>query len=149
MPPLSYLMLVRTSPCSIHKLSINRTGLAYLVNRYYDPATDQFLSVDADVQQTDQPYVFTDDNPLNLGDPLGVIACDQNECTTGFSTSISVGPIITVAPGVVITTSATASTVGKNSTSLTLWECQVNLAPPCAFKLAPPREEKASRNLTG
>ena len=40
-------------------------GLTCSINRYYDPSTDQFLSVDPDVQQTDQPYVFTNDDPLN------------------------------------------------------------------------------------
>ena len=43
-----------------------------VVNRYYDPTTDQFLSVDPDVDETDQPYVFTNDNPLNSEDPLGL-----------------------------------------------------------------------------
>jgi len=41
------------------------------MNRYYDSSTDQFLSVDAMVQTTGQPYVFTNDNPLNATDPLG------------------------------------------------------------------------------
>jgi hypothetical protein len=38
-------------------------------NRYYDPSTDQFLSVDPDVQETDQPYLFVNDDPLNSTDP--------------------------------------------------------------------------------
>ncbi|MGD0851920.1 MAG: polymorphic toxin type 37 domain-containing protein [Acidimicrobiales bacterium] len=42
------------------------------INRYYDPTTDQFLSIDPDVEQTNQPYVFTDDDPLNAEDPLGL-----------------------------------------------------------------------------
>jgi hypothetical protein len=45
-----------------------------IINRYYDPSTDQFLSIDSDVAQTDQPYVFTSDNPLNAEDPLGTNA---------------------------------------------------------------------------
>jgi RHS repeat-associated protein len=45
---------------------------AYLINRYYDPMTDQFLSVDPRVAQTDQPYVFAGDSPLNATDPLGL-----------------------------------------------------------------------------
>jgi RHS repeat-associated protein len=44
------------------------------VNRYYDPSTDQFLSIDPDVTTTDQPYVFTNDDPLNTTDPLGMEA---------------------------------------------------------------------------
>jgi len=42
------------------------------INRYYVPATDQFLSIDPDVQTTDEPYVFTNDDPLNETDPLGL-----------------------------------------------------------------------------
>jgi hypothetical protein len=42
------------------------------INRYYDPSTDQFLSVDPDVQETDQPYAFVNDDPLNAEDPLGM-----------------------------------------------------------------------------
>jgi hypothetical protein len=41
------------------------------INRYYDPTTDQFLSIDPDVADTDQPYVFTNDDPLNAEDPVG------------------------------------------------------------------------------
>jgi hypothetical protein len=43
-----------------------------VVNRYYDPTTDQFLSIDPDVMETGQPYVFTNDDPLNGQDPLGL-----------------------------------------------------------------------------
>jgi RHS repeat-associated protein len=50
------------------------TGFIYLINRYYDPLTDQFMSVDPLVAVTDQPYVFTNDNPLNAEDPLGLQA---------------------------------------------------------------------------
>ena len=48
------------------------SGLIYLVNRYYDPSTDQFLSVDPAVATTGQPYTFTGDDPLNATDPLGL-----------------------------------------------------------------------------
>jgi hypothetical protein len=47
------------------------------VNRYYDPATEQWLSVDPDVAETGQPYAFTGDDPLNATDPLGNIATNQ------------------------------------------------------------------------
>ncbi len=43
-----------------------------IINRYYDPTTDEFLSIDHEVAQTDQPYVFTNDRPLNAEDPLGL-----------------------------------------------------------------------------
>jgi RHS repeat-associated protein len=48
------------------------TGEIYLINRYYDSATGQFLSIDPDVATTGQPYVFTNDDPLNATDPLGL-----------------------------------------------------------------------------
>jgi RHS repeat-associated protein len=48
------------------------TGLLYLVNRYYDPATGQFLSVDPLVDETGTPYAFTDGDPVNGSDPNGL-----------------------------------------------------------------------------
>jgi hypothetical protein len=42
------------------------------VNRYYDPSAGQFLSVDPDVAETGQPYAYTEDDPLNKTDPLGL-----------------------------------------------------------------------------
>lgn len=49
------------------------SGLDYMVNRYYTPTTDQFLSVDPDLAKTGQPYAFTNDDPLNMADPLGLV----------------------------------------------------------------------------
>jgi RHS repeat-associated protein len=49
-----------------------------VINRYYDPTTDQFLSVDPKVAQTDQPYVFAGDSPLNATDPLGLSISGTN-----------------------------------------------------------------------
>jgi hypothetical protein len=51
---------------------IDEYELNILNNRYYDPSTDQFLSVDPDVATTNEPYVFTNDDPLNAEDPLGL-----------------------------------------------------------------------------
>jgi RHS repeat-associated protein len=48
------------------------TGLLYLINRYYDPATGQFLSVDPRVDVTEEPYAYTGDDPVNGVDPLGL-----------------------------------------------------------------------------
>jgi RHS repeat-associated protein len=48
------------------------TSLIYLINRYYDPATGQFMSVDPLDDQTDQPYQYAGDNPLNQSDPAGL-----------------------------------------------------------------------------
>ena len=45
------------------------------MDRYYDPATDQFVTVDPDLAETDQAYAFTGDDPLNATDPNGL--CPQ------------------------------------------------------------------------
>jgi RHS repeat-associated protein len=47
-------------------------GLIYLINRYYDPTTGQFSSVDPDVALTLQPYVYANNDPVSLTDPLGL-----------------------------------------------------------------------------
>jgi RHS repeat-associated protein len=48
------------------------TGLLYLVRRYYDPTTGQFLTVDPLVDQTHAPYAYAFGDPVNLTDPLGL-----------------------------------------------------------------------------
>jgi RHS repeat-associated protein len=50
------------------------TGLIYLRAREYDPATAQFMSVDPAVAATGAPYSYASDNPVNQGDPFGLIA---------------------------------------------------------------------------
>jgi hypothetical protein len=65
------------------------------INRYYDPSTDQFLSIDPDVTTTDQPYVFTNDDPLNYDDPLGLK--DKPKPTTiNLVVSVAAGSAIAV-----------------------------------------------------
>jgi RHS repeat-associated protein len=53
------------------------TSLIFLINRYYDPSTGQFLSVDPAVSATVQPYSYADDDPINATDPLGEITAGQ------------------------------------------------------------------------
>lgn len=49
-----------------------RGASVYLRNRYYDPATGQFLTRDPLEAQTGQPYSYTGDDPLNATDPSGL-----------------------------------------------------------------------------
>jgi RHS repeat-associated protein len=42
-----------------------------LVDRYYDPSTGQFVSVDPELMETGQPYEFAGGDPMNATDPLG------------------------------------------------------------------------------
>ena len=48
------------------------SGLLYLVNRYYDPATGQFISVDPAFAVTGSRYGYVGDSPLNGTDPTGL-----------------------------------------------------------------------------
>jgi RHS repeat-associated protein len=41
------------------------------INRYYDPTTGQFVSVDPMVNETGQPYAYAVDDPVNQTDPTG------------------------------------------------------------------------------
>ena len=43
-----------------------------VVDRYYDPQTGQFLSVDPLIEQTEQAYIYVNDNPVNGTDPTGL-----------------------------------------------------------------------------
>jgi RHS repeat-associated protein len=50
------------------------TGLSYLINRYYDPQTGQFLTVDPLVDVTGMPYAYGADDPVLTADPSGLCA---------------------------------------------------------------------------
>ena len=60
------------------------TGLIYLRNRVYDPATAQFLSVDPLEMFTRAPYTYASDNPVNEADPTGL--CNANPLSGSFWT---------------------------------------------------------------
>jgi RHS repeat-associated protein len=64
----------KVTPFGFQGSYTDSTGLVYLIDRYFDPSTDQFPSVDPDVGLTDQPYAFTNDEPLNTSDPFGLYA---------------------------------------------------------------------------
>ena len=43
-----------------------------MINRYYDPQTGQFLTVDPAVNMMGQAYQYAGDDPVNGSDPLGL-----------------------------------------------------------------------------
>jgi uncharacterized protein RhaS with RHS repeats len=61
-----------------------------VVNRYYDPATGQFVTVDPWVAFTGQPYDYSGNDPVNGLDPLGL-------CTIGEQGLVYPGPCATTA----------------------------------------------------
>jgi RHS repeat-associated protein len=66
------LNLLASTPFAFQGGYTDPTGFIYFVNRYYDPATQQWTSVDPDVAATGQPYAFGGNNPTNVMDPLGL-----------------------------------------------------------------------------
>jgi RHS repeat-associated protein len=63
------------------------TGLLYLLNRYYDPATGQFISVEPAVAQTNQPYAYAGGDPVASSDPSGLphITFDDDRAQVWFN----------------------------------------------------------------
>ena len=68
------------------------------MDRYYDPSTDQFLSVDPDLAETGQPYAFTGDDPLNATDPLGLKCKKGHTCPTKAKPKAKAKPILASSP---------------------------------------------------
>ena len=62
-----------TTPFGFEGGYTDPNGLIFLMNRYYDPATAQFISVDPLVAKTAQPYSYAGDNPINASDPSGLM----------------------------------------------------------------------------
>lgn len=54
---------------------LGHRGSAVSVNRYYDPATGQFLTDDPLVAVTLAPYRYVSDDPVNVTDPDGLGFC--------------------------------------------------------------------------
>ena len=63
-----------------HRTYCAGAGRHYLIGRYYDPQTGQFLSVDPLIDETGQPYAYAGDDPVNLADPSGLKAKCNAAC---------------------------------------------------------------------
>ena len=73
--------------CGTDVVSMSRVD-RHLVNRYYDPATGQFLTVDSLVNETGQAYAYAGDDPVNGADPSGLCTSLFNiVCVGGGSAS--------------------------------------------------------------
>lgn len=60
---------------------LDASNLTYLVHRYLDNETGQFISVDPLVDQTRQAYIYAGDGPVMAIDPHGMYACDARPWT--------------------------------------------------------------------
>jgi RHS repeat-associated protein len=65
-------VITATSRGYIGQTTDATTGLNYLRNRYQDPASGVFISVDPLVQQTGEAYLYAGGNPSTLKDPTGL-----------------------------------------------------------------------------
>ena len=83
------------------------TGFLYLINRFYDPTTGQFLSVDLDVSMSDTAYQYAGDDPANATDASGL---------GGIRRTIAMVEqyVNTTIPGITVTASATGTITGPN-----------------------------------
>jgi hypothetical protein len=56
------------------------------INRYYDPTTGEFISVDPDVAETGQAYAYAGDDPVDGIDPMGLFPGESllHEIALGF-----------------------------------------------------------------
>ncbi len=71
--------LTGTTPFGFAGGYTDPTGLVYLINRYYDPQTGQFTSVDPLVAQTLQPYAYAGGDPVSSSDPTGLQRWPQSD----------------------------------------------------------------------
>ena len=97
----------RTWSAPINRSCNTNCSLGCSINRYYDPSTDQFLSIDPAVSVTNQPYIFVNDDSLNSSDPLGLKLAGGKGKTANVTTSTSDGRKITT----ITTTSSKGVTV--------------------------------------
>jgi RHS repeat-associated protein len=77
------------SKCVHHTCSLDRT-----INRYYDPVTGQFISVDPMVGTTGTPYAYASDNAANRVDFNGkmtLAVCGQAGLSAGIILGINFG----------------------------------------------------------
>jgi RHS repeat-associated protein len=68
------------------------TGLTYFVNRYYDPMTGQFISVDPELGSTGTPYAYAGDDSIQNQDPMGLTSSSGTCFKSGSPFLGAIGP---------------------------------------------------------
>jgi RHS repeat-associated protein len=90
------------------------------INRYYDPATGQFMSVDPLVAETGQPYEYTGDDPVNAVDPLGLFCILGTNPGGGCRGASEVKSAVNTV-GKAVNTVIQASPVGQAADAVSRW----------------------------
>jgi hypothetical protein len=103
------------------------------INRYYDPSTGQFVSVDPMVNETNQPYLYAEDDPVNGVDPLGLSLWKWVKHNAGaiiagaaFVTAVAVVTVTTAGIGDVVL--VTGAAVGEDAVATEASETSVSEA---------------------
>ena len=109
-----------------------------LVHRYYDPPTAQFLSVDPAVDETGTPYAFTNDDPVNESDALGLWSLNPISDVT--EAAADVGHAVTAVAADsgrwVYQNSSTLSTIASGIATVAYIACGVTEGVGCGVGLA-------------
>ena len=96
-------------------------SLTFAINRYYDPTTDQFLSIDPRVDRSGQPYAFAKDEPLNLTDSLGSYATSGDTTSGPRESAFTLpAPIFGITPVVQVASESTTIWTPWGTYTLTL-----------------------------
>ena len=90
------------------------TGLNYLINRYYDSQTGQFLSIDPAFDSTDSAYGYAAGDPVNRVDPLGLFPWKSLASGIALVGGAAVS-IVGCAAGGCLVAAAGAATIGVAS----------------------------------
>ncbi len=96
------------------------TGLVYLVHRYYDPQTGQFVSLDPALEETEAPYGYANGDPTNEADPAGLCVLGHNpngSCrgSNGWNDVATVAAGVGFVAGVVAVTASSPIVIGVAS----------------------------------
>ena len=87
--------------------------VAFLNNRYQDPALGRFVSVDPLVNITRDAYGYANNNPVRYSDPWGLDPDDQGPCG-GYSTSQACSKAVVGATNVAVASSGMAKPEDRN-----------------------------------
>jgi RHS repeat-associated protein len=76
----------------------SESGFVYLRARYYDPESQQFLTVDPALAWTEQAYAYVAGDPTNATDPLGDLCAGPRKCLPSGLGPLLICQIIGICP---------------------------------------------------